>query len=138
MANGESVTIGERYTIECVENEFINPQRSVYSITRDITHTVYDNGKKVFEITQIAIAAFNPYTEQVMISSHSVNVESYSSGFTYVSQTQKSSLYDWTGYFVLSAKDIIVRKDYTNYTITAHALVYYNGNKFDFSLIKGW
>lgn len=126
-----SVIVDNAYIITCTEEIKEEPQmeRGVYTLTRSAKKTflvtVLGKDKKVFAITQEVMAAFNTYTYEACIKTHSATFTSYSDSYKLVSKEQVSNINVW-GDPVSGMIDIKIKKGSTEMLVCASATVYGN------------
>lgn len=138
LSNHESVIVDNAYVITCMEEIQEKPQvtRGVYTLTRSkkktFMVTVLGKDQKVFSITQEVLAAFNTYTLQACIKSHSVTYTPYSSSYKLASKKQVSNIDEW-GDPVTGIINVKIKKGSTEIMVCASATVFGN-EKFMFSI----
>lgn len=138
IGNHESVIVDNAYVITCLEEIKEEPQmeRGVYTLTRSKKRTflvtVLGKDKKVFAITQEVMAAFNTYTNEACIKSHSATFTPYSDSYKLVSKKQVSNIDVW-GDPVSGIINIKIKKGSTEMLVCASATVFGN-EKFTFHI----
>lgn len=138
IGNHESVIVDNAYVITCLEEIKEEPrmERGVYTLTRSkektFLVTVLGKDKKVFVITQEVMAAFNTYTMEACIKSHSATFTSYSDSYKLDSKKQVSNINVW-GDPVSGIINIKIKKGSTEMLVCASATVFGN-EKFCFNI----